>query len=350
MKRFRMFAVSTAILGAMLAAGHPCAADDVGHGPRNTEAVPGAQASSADSGDADQDAARWLHLGNKAFREGRFVEAESAYREAWTIKKGYDIAGNLGMSELVQHKYRDAAQHLFFTLRSFPITGEPALRTRMQDAFDQARREVSSLSVSGAVVGTHIFVDGRLEGDAPIHGEVFLDRGDHTIEARLNGYEPVSQRVVAQPGIAVAIALVQHSVPTHEAPPAPVLPKRRSLVPGLLLSGVAAVGVGGGIAFLGIASGKRADAVATSSLIVQSNKSCLAGESAVDSRCPSLQDTAASYVTLHNVGVGTLVVGSAAAVAAGVYFLWPSRRAKADVLVTPIVGAHTGGVVLEGSF
>ncbi len=77
--------------------------------------------------------------GNRAFKEGRFDAAEKAYEAAFALEKGYDIAGNLGAAELAQGKHREAAQHLAFTLRLFPITGDPALRERMKKAFEQCR-------------------------------------------------------------------------------------------------------------------------------------------------------------------------------------------------------------------
>ena len=96
---------------------------------------------------ADEQAAHWLAAGNKAFKEGRFAEAERAYRQAFAVKKGFDIAGNLGAAELAEGKLRECAQHLAFTLRNFPLTGEPALREQMNRAYQQCRRGAGAVRV-----------------------------------------------------------------------------------------------------------------------------------------------------------------------------------------------------------
>ena len=142
--------------------------------------------------------------GNRAFKEGKFAAAEEAYRAAFALKKGYDIAGNLGAAELALGLHREAARHLAFTLRLFPITGDPALREQMKKAFEQCRREVGALRVKVAPAGAAVRVDGAPvtteeepraagvsaapDGEAPQVDEVFVDPGEHVVEAALEGY------------------------------------------------------------------------------------------------------------------------------------------------------------------
>src|SRR6185295_16562875 len=56
------------------------------------------------TGTVDERASKWLSMGNKAFKEGKFAEAEKAYHEAFDLKQVYDIAGNLAMAEFAQSK------------------------------------------------------------------------------------------------------------------------------------------------------------------------------------------------------------------------------------------------------
>jgi hypothetical protein len=297
-------------------------------------------------------AARWLSAGNKAFREGRFAEAERAYLEAFAVKKGYDIAGNLGAAELAQGKLREGAQHLALTLRLFPITGEPALRERMQRAFDQCRSGVGAVRIEASVTGAEVLVDGVTYGEAPLLDEVFVDPGEHVFEARAAGYTAATERVTVERGGAVVVKLPLARLPPKMVvvPPPPV--HRRSVAPGIVLSAVSLVGFAGGAAFIGVSLGKRADARAQGALILGRGGSCVAGAGNYDAaRCTPLLDTARADDVFHDVAVGAFVAGSAAAVASAAYFLWPRLAPSGEkIRVTPVVGAEGGGAVLGGSF
>ena len=165
---------------------------------------------------ADEQAARFLAAGNKAFKDGKFADAEMAYREAFALKKGYDISGNLGAAELAQGKLRACAQHLAFTLRAFPITGEPTLREQMERALGQCRRGVGAVRVDLEVRGATVLVDGVSAGEAPLLDEVFVDPGEHVFEARLEGYAGAPRRIVVEVGGAASVTL-----PLTPLPPPP---------------------------------------------------------------------------------------------------------------------------------
>jgi hypothetical protein len=336
------------VLACALSAPRVAAASD---GP------PKSKADKAEAGDADERAAKWLSRGNKAFKEGRFADAEQAYREAFALKKGYDIAGNLGAAELAQGKRREAAQHLAFTLRMFPLTGEPALREQMQKAYDQCRAEVGALHVEASVKGAQILVDGAVQGEAPLPDDVFLEPGEHTVEARLDGFTGAPQRVTVQKGVAARVELPLTPV-VVQAPEAPPVvreepPKRRSIIPGIALGAVAAVGIGGGVAFVGMSSGKRSAAEATRGQILTGRGSCVPGAGNLDARCSDLQNNLKASDTFHDVAVGAFIAGGIAAAGTLAYFLWPARPARSagyHLQVTPVFGASAGAVILSGSF
>ncbi len=338
------------MLSALLAAALPGRAAAAPQGPAPDGAAT-APAPSAIPDAADQ-AAGWLRAGNKAFKEGNFAEAERAYREAFAVKRGYDIAGNLGAAELAQGKLREAAQHLAFTLRMFPITGEPALREQMARAYDQCRQGVGAVRIKLDVKGATILVDGIASGEAPLADEVFVDPGEHVIEAQLDGYTGAPQRVTVPRGASVEVAPVLTPVPRPVEPvvvPAP----RRSLVPGLVLSGGAAVGLIGGVVLLGLSAGKRSSAGGLDAQILAHQGSCVGGAANYDAgHCPALQSTLRSDDALHDAAVGAFVVGSAAAVGAAAYVLWPQRAPSSErrVRVTPVLGAGKSGVLVSGSF
>jgi hypothetical protein len=302
---------------------------------------------------AEDRAAHALSAGNKAFREGRFADAERAYLEAFTVKKGYDIAGNLGAAELAQGKLREGAQHLAITLRMFPITGEPAVRERMQQAFDQCRSGVGAVRVEVDVRGAQVLVDGTPYGEAPLVDDVFVDPGEHTFEARAEGYTAATQRVTVDRGGAAVVKLPLAPLPAKVVVVPATPPRRRSVVPGISLAALSVVGFTGGAAFLAASLGKRSDARAQGGVILGGRGSCVAGAGNYDAaRCPTLLATARADDVLHDVAVGAFVMGSAAAVATAGYFLWPRLAPSSGdkVRFTPVLGAEGGGAVLSGSF
>lgn len=311
--------------------------------------VPAEQAAGVDAA-----AARWLSKGNAAFMEGRFADAEEAYREAWAVKKGYDIAGNLGAAELAQGKVREAAQHLAFTLRMFPITGEPALREQMQRALDQCRERVGAVRVKLDVKGAQVLVDGAPAGEAPLLDAVFVDPGLHTFEAKLEGYTGAPRRVKVASGGVVELTLPLEPVPKRAIPLDEPAPRRRSPVPGIVLGAVAAAGFGAGAVFLGLEAARSSSAAAIRSQILADHQSCVLGTASYDaSRCPGLQSTLRADDTFHNLAVGAFIVGGAAALGTGAFFLWPSKqpsRAGHALQVTPAFSAASSGIVLSGSF
>jgi hypothetical protein len=305
---------------------------------------------------ADEQAARLLAAGNKAFKEGRFAEAERAYREAFGIKKGYDIAGNLGAAELAQGKVREGAQHLAFTLRMFPVTGEPALREQMAKAFEQCRRGVGAVRVKLDVKGASILMDGAPAGEAPLLDDVFVEPGEHVVEARLDGYAGAPQRVQVERGGSVEVTLALAPLPPPPPPPQAtvVIPlRRRSVIPGIGLAALAVVGLGGGAAFISMSASKRSDAQVLATQILSNRGSCVAGAASYDAaRCPTLQTTLHTDDAFHDVAVGAFIAGSAAALGTAAWFLWPQRTPSSGrrIRVTPLVGAGDGGVVVSGSF
>ncbi|MFO0762692.1 MAG: PEGA domain-containing protein [Byssovorax sp.] len=316
-------------------------------------------AGTASSASADAEAAKWLSLGNKAFKEGKFDEAEKAYKQAFAVKKVYDIAGNLAMAEFAQGKTRDAAEHLAFALRSFPITGDPATRDQMQKTYDQSRASVSAIKVSGLPKGAQVSVDGKPAGEAPLLDDVFVEPGKHTVKATLDGYKEASTTVDAPKGKSTPVSLTLVALPKEvvtikeQAPPAP----KRSLVPTFVAGGVAVAGIATGLALVLVGTGKKSDANDLRSNILGDHKGCVSGSPNFDSaRCPDLADQFSSAYTLQNAGTAVLVVGGVAAVGAVAWALWPAAKpgpAKVgglSVQAAPQVGPGQGGLSLAGSF
>lgn len=302
-----------------------------------------------------ESAAALLQRGNEAFKEGRFPEAEQAYRDAFARKRGYDIAGNLGVVELTLGKYKEAAAHLAFTLRLFPITGEPALRARMERAFQKCREMVGAVRVSVPVSGAEIWVDGAPVGEAPLEDELFVDPGEHLFEARLKGYEGRADRAVVQKGAQVSLSLSLTPVAVERVRVVRVpVREHRSRVPGVVLGAAAVVGFGAGGALWAASAGRRGDAESLRSAMLRDGKSCVSGADNLDAkRCSSLGRSLRADDAFHDAAVGAFVIGGVALSAAAAYLFWPERRApesRSRVAVSPAFGASFGGLALSSEF
>jgi hypothetical protein len=328
-------------------------AADTKSAPTGKTAAPPA----APQGTDDERAAKWLSEGNKAFKDGKFAEAEKAYKEAFALKQVYDIAGNLAMSEFAQSKHRDAAQHLALAIRLFPVTGEPATREQMQKTFDQCKGHVGTVKVEVATIrGAQVSADGKVFGEAPLADDLFLEPGSHTISVTAKGYKDASKSVDVQKGIASVVkldlVLLPPEVVVRNGPDMPAAPPR-SKKPAIALGafGIVALGVGG--ALLGVGAGKKGDAGTLHDQIVSDNHACVPGFTNLDTRCGALKDQLASGYTLQNAGGVILGVGVVSAAAAVVYLLMPPPRNPKEspsVKVAPTAGREQGGIVVSGSF
>jgi hypothetical protein len=279
--------------------------------------------------------------GNKLYDQKKFAEAEAAYLAAWKVKKGYDLAANLGDVELLNGKARLAAEHLSYALREFPAGGKPALRQQLTKRLAEARQLVLAVHVEVNKPGAEVFVDGQSVGRAPIADDVFVDPAGCTVEAKLDGFVDAREAVSPAKGGAANVKLTL--VPK---------PERRSVLPAVVLGGVAVVGLASGIGLLAAGGSKRSSAENLFNTILGDKKSCIATAANFDTRCTQLSEMSSSSDTLHNVGVGLLVGGGAAALATGAYLLWPAPKTTTGSTwrVVPVV-AETGGAILAtGTF
>jgi tetratricopeptide (TPR) repeat protein len=278
-----------------------------------------------------------------AFAKGDKQAAYKAYKEAWALQKSYDIAGNLGNVELKLGMYSGAAEHLDYALANFPPTGEPAAQQLLTKKRDEARNELGRVRVVVNVPGAHVFVDGKDVGAAPLAEPLYVSPAGCSIDAKLEGYADAHGAASPAKGSEKSVTL--SLVPLER-------PKPRSLVPGVVLGGAAVVGLATGIGLLVAAGGKHSTVLELNNGILADKKSCAPGASNFDARCSALETAASSSDTLHNLGVGFLAGGGAAALGAGLYFLWPASKSTTGTGVRwiPVSTATGGGLVAAGTF
>jgi hypothetical protein len=318
----------------------------------------------------DQQVIELFDRGTGFYLKAQWREAEAAFQTAWDLKKSYDIAGNLGEVELKLGQARDATEHLSYSLQHFPATGKEAHRNKLQQLFEQARKEVVTLRVRVNIDGAQVLVNGRLVGQSPLAEDIYVDSGRTMLEARLAGHETATQAIESAKGWSEETTLVLKPMPqgdggvgrgTPDGPgdapeTSPGFFDGKSLP--LIIAG-AGVTVGllitGGV-LTAAANGKGSDAAAQLDTLEQMALPC--SNAKITKLCTEQRDTLRSQSTLANAAVAMFVVGGVAAGATAAYIFWPTgaKRAAAppetslNVRAAPAVGPGGGGLLLSGTF
>ncbi|WP_437578186.1 PEGA domain-containing protein [Sorangium sp. So ce887] len=242
-----------------------------------------------------------------------------------------------------------------YALRHWSLMKAAAmLKPTAEKRLAESRAQVGALVVTAGVVGAEVVVDGKAVGKAPREGEVFVDAGEHRVEARLEGYAPASQTVkVAKGGTAAAaLALVPvkseaqeaapgaraaeggrapgagAGAPAAEMPPAEPAypgpePQKRSWVPVIALGAASAVGLGVGVGMTVASRNARSEADAQRAAIMSRGPGCVHAPSDVASACGAFEDSTSRAGTLGTGAIVAYAASGALATGALVYALWP---------------------------
>ncbi|WP_437636426.1 hypothetical protein [Sorangium sp. So ce854] len=210
---------------------------------------------------------------------------------------------------------------------------------------------------------------------------MFVDPGEHRVEAMHLDYEPASQTVSVGKGgtaeVELAMALAksegsraagttaegggsvtgagsvgpvagQPAVPVEPQPP----PEKRSWVPVIALGAASAVGLGVGIGMTVLSRNARSDAEGYREQIRQANGRCIEPPSELIDTCRDVENEAGRAARFGTVSVVGHAASGVLAAAAVTYALWPRRSGPAThgvrVLPQPNVGG--GGVVVVGAW
>ncbi|WP_437659675.1 PEGA domain-containing protein [Sorangium sp. So ce1182] len=145
---------------------------------------------------------------------GRWTEAHAAYKAAFeaadpassTERERAELAGELGMCELELRKYRDAAEHLAWSLEQ-----RDALPLQLQLRFEAGQRKaaphVGTLYLSVEPPDAEVLIDGKAISAPARTYRLFLEPGEHMVRARSGGYEEAFQSFDAQAGKATTISM-----------------------------------------------------------------------------------------------------------------------------------------------
>ncbi|WP_437578184.1 PEGA domain-containing protein [Sorangium sp. So ce887] len=350
--------------------------------PDIAAAQPAAPREAAASADAAARADASYRRGLRLYSDGKYVEAESELQSAWELSPTFDVAYNLGNTKYQLKKHREAAQYLSHALRHWPLMKAAAkLKPTAEKRLAESRAQVGALVVTVGVVGAEVVVDGKAVGKAPLEGEVFVEAGEHRVEARLEGYAPASETVkVAKGGTAAAaLALVPvkseaqeaapgaraaeggrapgagAGAPAAEMPPAEPAypgpePQKRSWVPVIALGAASAVGLGVGIGTTVASNAASDDAHKQSAAIIQGRGQCVKPASAWVGPCEQVRNDATRADTLGNVARVAFIASGAFAIAAATYVLWPKPKRSESAVALPVVHSDGAGIAVMGAW
>ncbi|WP_437923834.1 hypothetical protein WMF37_33080 [Sorangium sp. So ce291] len=135
-----------------------------------------------------------VRRGRRARAQGRWTEAHAAYRAAFeatdpasgTELERAEIAGELGLCELALRMYRDAAEHLAWSLEQREAL-PPAQQQRFGEGLRKARPFVATLILAVDPPDAEVFVDGKAIGRTARTYKLFFEPGQHMVRARAPG-------------------------------------------------------------------------------------------------------------------------------------------------------------------
>lgn len=355
--RFRRPSILLALVLATACPGAATAQTAAPSGTVTTAPATTASATSSPDTDAMNDKARDLFReGTKLYRAQKWAQAEAAFEAAWALtdKKSKGLVNNLGQTEMHLGKWREAAEHLNVA-RRLAGKGDKQLPDIEHD-LGEAKKKVGTLNVTSNVEGARVLVGEQVIGKAPLLDPVFVEPGKVTLSALVEGYEGVRVEVEVAAGQEVPVALelkkpaaVPSATPTASGGPV-TPPPPRSIVPALVIGGVALVGLGVGGGLLGASRDQYETTRRITTEIHDAKGTCEAGAAVVDARCEDARKAATTSNMLRDGGIASLAVGGAAAVVALGYVLWPRSQARTGLQVTPVVGQTVGGFVVNGGF
>jgi hypothetical protein len=303
-----------------------------------------------------------FETGRRAIMNNKFAQAYEPLRQAWELRQTYDVAGLLGQTEYQLEKYRDAAEHLAFSIRHYPPKESAAPKKRLEGWLADSKKHVGTVTVDVNKPGAEVLIDGKSVGRSPLPDAVYVEPGEHVFEARLDGHTAATKNVAATTGgdHAIKLELVE-KLDTVVLPPSgldnprtnggtsPGPGRERNWVPTLVAGGIAVVGIGTGVGFLIAAGGKNSDRDDTLAGIPgDADSKCFGGGGAYASDCErasELKDDRNRFRVFGYVGLG---VGAAAGVAA--VLLWPRSAERSALRVSPVVSEAEQGVRVVGQF
>ncbi len=285
--------------------------------------------------------------GVKAMDEGRWEDCRAALLAAWSVHPSYQIAGNLAECEVKLGRAATAAEHLRFFLREMPATAPPERKARGEELLREVRPKIAELTVRVNKVDAEVLVDGVSVGRSPLAASIFLEPGEHPIEAKL-AEEHAKQTVSTKGGEVNEVVLHLGSAGERTVEP-------RSMVPAYVIGGVGVASLIAGGVLVGLYKAGEADVREHMPRDAQGQPLCQRPPAA-GTPLAECADLATKTREANAYGTGAPIlfaVGGVAAAGVIAYLLWPASKpvaAQSSMRVVPSFGANGVGVSWTGSF
>ena len=275
--------------------------------------------------------------GTKLAEAGKAPEAEEAFEKAWSLRKAWDIAANLGLMEAEQGKWTEAAEHLHYAMTHIGSLATEEHKAGLRQRYDNVVARLAKVQVAADPGFASVRVGSRTGASTE---PLFLMEGQHELECSAEGYETVTLKVTAMKGESQTLKVELKKVGGGTGPVVPP-PEGRPLWPAVLLGVAGGAGlILGGVGFgLAAASSGDADDLAAR----KQEASC--GEDG--SACGDVEDSLSSVNTFVGLGVSGAVLGGLSVIGLVVYLAVPGSEEK--VSIKPLAGS-TVGLLLEGAF
>ena len=334
------------------------------------------------SGVAADRAEQLFQRARDAVVHNRFQEAYEPVREAWSIRKSYDIAGLLGQTELELHKFRDAAEHLAFCVRVFPPKEGEAKRKRGEGLLAEAKKHVAEVEIGVSQAGAEVLVDGVSVGRSPLEAPVFMEPGKHSVDGKLQGYvagvatvdggagakqqvtlmlkpvAPVAATTVVPTAVPSSSAMATAAPTASSAPTADA-----GTTSGGLSTKTIVVATGGVLtvaaAVIGIVYWRKAASADSDAASLQAQAAgvygpspCVTQVGAGSSYCVESNSKLDDRNSAHKIETGAFIgAGVLAAGTVATWFLWPhATEQQPGVSLVPYLNSASGGLLVNGRF
>ncbi|WP_242515957.1 hypothetical protein [Sorangium cellulosum] len=155
-----------------------------------------------------------LRRARRARASGQWAAAHAAYKAAFeaidatwdTEREAAEIAGELGLCELELRKYRDAAEHLAWSLERRKALS-PAQQKRFGKGLADAVKRVATLYLSVDPPDAEVLIDGTPIGRPRRTYRLFFEPGMHMVRALARGRGEAFQSLDARAGAETKMAL-----------------------------------------------------------------------------------------------------------------------------------------------
>jgi hypothetical protein len=272
--------------------------------------------------------------GISLYKQGDYARAYTVWLLAYKTRPHYTVAANLGRAELKLQKYRDAAEHLAYAVRTYAPEYADERRAAEND-LTEAKRNIATVVVQTNKSDAAILLDDQVIAHAPVRDELFIDPGVRTFQARLGAVSsdaltapfPKGSTTQVELNILDPAPFITTRVTTPPPPPAEIPAAPRSISEPGKPTGTYVVVVGGALTLVGAGIGtgfmlRRASVTAEADRLQDRVTSCadrLTPDCSALAERRQAADDARKVATVAFIGAGAVAVLSL-----GVWALLPT--------------------------